>query len=74
MSNKTMQSEFDDDSTRVRDSAGSNGRDLHAQPDASPIGGRLPGILQRAQADPYRVSPVEMLRLQRAIGNQAVGV
>ena len=32
-----------------------------------------PGILQRAQADLRRVSPVEMLSLQRAIGNQAVG-
>ena len=73
MTNKAAQSDFDDNSTRVRDSAVSKGRDFHSQPDGSPIGGRLPSILQRAQGDLRRVSPVAMLSLQRAIGNQAVG-
>ena len=60
-------------SSKVQKSASSHGIEAVAQPFVSPVGKKLPGILQRAKRDVGLFTPAEILCLQSTIGNQAVG-
>jgi Domain of unknown function (DUF4157) len=59
-------------SSSVRESVSPRGPETDVQPVAVPLGQNLPGILRRAKVDMGLLAPVEILTLQRTIGNQGV--